>query len=39
MFGLKNRQGAQGGDLERRVAALEEAEQRLNAELEQLKGE
>jgi len=25
MFGLKNRQGGQGGDLERRVAALEEA--------------
>lgn len=39
MFGLKNRHGAQGGDLERRVAALEEAVQEnraLNVRLAEL---
>ncbi len=39
MFGLKNRQGAQGSDLERRVAALEEAVQEnraLNVRLAEL---
>lgn len=39
MFGLKNRQAAQGGDLERRVAALEEAVQEnraLNVRLAEL---
>ncbi|QSR30057.1 hypothetical protein CFI00_05920 [Nocardioides sp. S5] len=39
MFGLKKRQGTQGGDLERRVAALEEAVQEnraLNVRLAEL---